>query len=471
MKTIKRILPVICITGLIIVISLSLYREMVKRETKKCWDELHDTAQYISEEIQAKFQDELVKLHLFEAIMVQDDVFTIDDIDVLHLDTVQPTTIFSRVDVLFPDKTFYSKGTSRVLTQELSFDEIANTGEYLTTRQTDYSTGEECVYYVLPVIKEQKLLAVLIGMIDANSLSNVFQPDIYNEQANICLIDSKDGSYIMDSWHPELGNVYNDEEREKLDQYKDVNLQESLMNLETGTVAFISRTTGKPLYMYYTPINMFDWQLAIFASEDALFENLYSLRHILFMVGLTEALLLIVYFLWNLRTVIQLEKSLSEIEKQKEQLTYISYRDSVTALYNRTRYTEVLTSLENTTAKDIGVAYIDLNGLKQVNDTQGHTAGDTFIRNAARLLSDLFGENCYRIGGDEFVILEFETTYDDFMARIRQLQQTADCENVSLSIGSYWEEKCDDLEDLLKKAESQMYAEKETYYLSHDRIR
>lgn len=469
MKTLSRIIPVSLLTALIILISVFLYGEMIYHEEEECWKELSSTANYLKEEIDAKFQDEIVKLRLVADIMIQDDVFQTKNTASLHMDTVQPTTIFSRVDLLFPDQTYVSNGVVTTIDEKISFDDIASKGEYMSTRKTDFQTGRECVYYVLPVMKENQVQAVLIGVIDANSLSTWFNPSIYNGKANICLINATDGNYIMDSWHEQLGNAYTEESRETLKGYDDVNLQTELRNLNTGSVAFISQSTGKTIYMYYTPISSLGWQLSIFAPEDALFENLIHMRHKFILAGTVDVLLLLMYFLWNLRTIKQLERINAENEKQKEQLQFISYRDMITSLYNRTKYNEVLDTLENKTIQHIGIAYIDLNGLKQINDTQSHTAGDNYIRNAGKVISSIFCDQSYRIGGDEFVILSMDTEESVFLGKIETLQSQMKQQNISISLGALWQEQCLHLEASLIEAEKAMYAEKESYYRTHDR--
>lgn len=471
MKIMKRAFPVVCIMAITLIMSLLLYGELLEREESECWQELSNTAQFVNREITTKFQDEIAKLHLVATIMIQDDIFGVDDIGSLHLDTLQTTTIFSRIDILYPDNTIISDGTKSVVDANISFDDIAAEGEYLTSRIIDFETGNECVYYVLPVIKDDEIFAVLVGVIEANSLSEIFHPIIYDGQANISIIDSKDGNYIMDSWHDELGNAYETGDRKKVKGYEDVDLQEALKKLETGVVAFESHTTGKPMYMYFTPIGMFDWQLSIFAEEDVIFGNLLSLRKVFIFAGIAEAVLLILYFLWNVSTVRRLEKSYAEIEKQKEQLKCISYRDTLTSMYNRTKYTEVWDSLKEKNLKKVGVAYIDLNGLKQINDSQSHEVGDNYIRNAAKNISNVFTENCYRIGGDEFVILVTDIAQNEFIDKIATLKESMLRENVSISIGFLWEEHCSNLDELLKEAERKMYKDKENYYLTHGRRR
>lgn len=471
MKEIKRLLPVIGITIFTLVISLLLYYEVMERETERCWRELGNTAQAVNREINTKLEDEAVKLHLIEEIMIQDNIRGVEDIGLLHLDLVKTTTIFSRIDILFPDNVLVTDGVERKLETIVDFDRVAEKGEYITRRKLDTRTGKQCVYYVLPVMKEKEVLAVLIGMLEPEVLSEAFMPIYYNGQISICMIDSADGSYIMDTWHSELGNIYETGYREKRKGYEDIDIQEEMINLNTGTVAFESKTTGKTLYMYYTPVGMFGWQLAIFAPEDVLFSNQIALRRVFLFAGIVEAVVLILYFVWNIRTVHLLERGNEEISRQKEELKHISYRDMLTSMYNRNKYSVVLEALRGQVQEKIGVAYIDLNGLKRVNDTQSHEAGDNYIRNTAKIISDIFYKKCYRIGGDEFVIIVPEMEQTDFEERIAVLRENMRTAHISIAIGFVWEEVCEDIQKLLKKAEKQMYADKEQYYRTHDRRR
>lgn len=76
----------------------------------------------------------------------------------------------------------------------------------------------------------------------------------------------------------------------------------------------------------------------------------------------------------------------------------------------------------------------------------------------------VFPDNSYRIGGDEFVIIEQNIERDKYEERITALKNIMQDKQVSISIGVLWREQVDDLEALLKSADKLMYMEKEMYH-------
>lgn len=157
-----------------------------------------------------------------------------------------------------------------------------------------------------------------------------------------------------------------------------------------------------------------------------------------------------------------------ERKKEKEYLKYLSYRDKLTELYNRNKYIEVLDGLRGQKLYRTGVAYIDLNGLKKINDQNGHEAGDAFIRNAAEVINEVFYDKAYRVGGDEFVVISIETEEQEFTDKILLLREKMKKAEVSVSVGSVWKEETEDLEAVLKSADAFMYQEKEEYHRKNE---
>lgn len=151
-------------------------------------------------------------------------------------------------------------------------------------------------------------------------------------------------------------------------------------------------------------------------------------------------------------------------KERKACLQYMSYRDMLTTLYNRNRYIQVLEGMQAKTVIKTGVAYIDINGLKRVNDLYGHEAGDRLIINTARSMLAILPENAYRVGGDEFVLICFDMDEKVFRSKVRDICDSIAAKRISVSVGVVWEESSSELETMLRRADDLMYAEKKKYY-------
>lgn len=155
-------------------------------------------------------------------------------------------------------------------------------------------------------------------------------------------------------------------------------------------------------------------------------------------------------------------------KKQQAYLEKLSYRDMLTGLYNRNRYIERLEAYKQVQDQQIGAIYIDLNGLKKVNDEQGHRAGDEMIVRAAGTIAGIFAEDAYRVGGDEFVVILLDVSREDFARKTEQLRRQMQENGVDASIGGVWQASTENLENLLRLADENMYREKKRYYSQAD---
>ena len=154
-----------------------------------------------------------------------------------------------------------------------------------------------------------------------------------------------------------------------------------------------------------------------------------------------------------------------ERKEKQQQLEDLSYRDVLTGLYYRNKYINIVESYDGKNLHNVGVAYIDLNGLKKMNDMYGHEAGDDLIRRAASAIVTVFQERAFRVGGDEFVIAQDEVEKAEFLKKIEQIRKEMADRQVSASIGVLWKENQDDIVNMLKQADDIMYDVKKGYHL------
>lgn len=150
-----------------------------------------------------------------------------------------------------------------------------------------------------------------------------------------------------------------------------------------------------------------------------------------------------------------------------EQLKTMSRTDLLTGILNRNEMNKRVSELaESEETSCNGIVFADMNGLKHVNDTQGHAAGDALLKNAAIILQSTFvGDEIFRAGGDEFFVMMRDTSEEQIKEKIAEIRKKSEMfENVSFSIGYCLLEKDCDIRDALSRADAMMYEDKDDYY-------
>lgn len=146
--------------------------------------------------------------------------------------------------------------------------------------------------------------------------------------------------------------------------------------------------------------------------------------------------------------------------------TYKSEHDGLSGLYNRVKYQR--SKLSYSSCDNICVIYIDVNNLKKMNDEFGHEAGDALIRKAASKLEYFDGlGDCYRMGGDEFMVVmtnrsksDCEKIINDWYPTVGCLNRKSDGFKCMMAYGVSYGESHFDMDELIKEADEKMYYHK-----------
>ncbi len=170
-----------------------------------------------------------------------------------------------------------------------------------------------------------------------------------------------------------------------------------------------------------------------------------------------------------------LRKEISQREKSEEQTRYLAHHDALTGLANRVLFREVLErEIANVLSNDnvLSVLFVDLDGFKSVNDTLGHSVGDSLLKIIAIRLRNLLSDSdtIARLGGDEFAILQVgrpqphasSILASSIIATVSEVCQLADHEvTVGASVGiAICDNARTDSADLLRNADLAMYRAK-----------
>ena len=177
----------------------------------------------------------------------------------------------------------------------------------------------------------------------------------------------------------------------------------------------------------------------------------------------------------NTSTMDALEKQIqsmqTELKTQIAQVHGQAYQDALTGVKSPQAYLEAEQDLnrkiQNGELTSLAVAVCDVNGLKRINDTMGHKAGDEYLTRACRMICDVFAHSpVYRVGGDEFTVLLSGRDFENRKSLLHELHRlsSAHIETgeaiVSGGMSDYIPGNDQTVREIFERADAAMYEEK-----------
>ena len=249
--------------------------------------------------------------------------------------------------------------------------------------------------------------------------------------------------------------------------------RENFANGKEGALSFGTGDAHQTLC--YVPIENTDWVMTVLIREsiiqdqirDISSSNLNTSRR---QIILTFVLLLALAAVLLVQFGILSRKKLEEEKETSRTFKYMANTDSMTGVRNKHAYSEqeeyINSQITSGEIDKLAVVIGDINGLKYVNDTFGHAAGDQLIKDATALICERFPHGAvYRVGGDEFVIILQGEGYDTMQEEIDALNRKVEAnikENAVVIALGYSSFNSEDqyLSDVFERADKMMYERK-----------
>lgn len=336
--------------------------------------------------------------------------------------------------------------------------------------------GEYVVCYSAPVREGEQITGVLSvekdGYIFCELIKNI--RFIHSGESYIINADGTDIAVSDEThmnWVTEQYNARKLLEEERDEETESIlELEEKGLNGETGVGTYYWE--DGLVYVFYEPVPSEGWLLLsglreeeiVSLTQGAMFDSISN--------GSVLAICLLIVILLTALIVYWIFSSMKRDVEINEKLEIIANYDALTGLKNRSSFQAAIRRNFNQEQHLFACVYVDVNGLHELNNHLGHQAGDRMLKEVADALSSAFsGQEVYRIGGDEFVILSWGLSEAEVYDAAQRVRQSLREENHEISLGIIWRECAGNISELLSRAEEAMLADKEKFYQSggHDR--
>ncbi len=295
-----RLLPMLCLALLTVFLSFFMCSEMIRKEEADGWELLANTSESTALTIQKRFEGNMVLLDRVADALHMEALLDRDESVLDYLNRLQTTTMFDRIDILYPDGRLLCQDGSVIHFEGmLTYDELLAASPFMTQRTTDPRSGHEVLYYFTAIHSHAQVEGLLIGTIDCTMLRAQFPLNIYGGKARLYLLDRTDGHFIMCDWDGSFDHIDQINQYEMLPGYDAEDLIQAALAGDTGRVAYRSLPSGVLKYMYVIPVPGFPWQLCITVEESVAFAKVFELRDLLVVVCVVLALLVLLYLAVN----------------------------------------------------------------------------------------------------------------------------------------------------------------------------
>lgn len=588
-----------------------------------CQETLQHEVRDLSENIEKHIASDREQLEVVADILSEYEELDCREVkDILK--SYETRSVISRIYILLPDNTVMLKDGSRVdVDGSLSFEVETSHGIHMSGKEIDLLEGKEVMRHFVPIVKDGETVGILYGVMELKRLPEFWSVNAFGGKMSIYLVERETGDFLMDTWHNELGNIFEKDYQGLGDGYNEEKLWKRIIEGEEGYSVLSSRSNKEKLHFYYAPLSINQWMLAISIQETAVFQNAAETKSMLYLYGGFVIVCFAIYFiglLWYRRNetneekqrlemvnyIYDVEKTLfsayrtedyavralerigemttaeavflkifdlpddgrlylwcrkdekrKELEKVLEEkgffrnsfpeesksliwygakdrraddkkgaqigrtpllsgvmatkmedvsgkligvlgavnmkeywknpvllenvilsfsMFYNNLRsfkiikemgenDLLTGLLNRNSYQKRLPEYPKRYKKSIACIYADANGLHELNNSQGHEAGDRMLQCVASLMQENFGAaDTYRTGGDEFVAFDLDRPKEATLEKIKAIDEELEAQGYHISVGVQWEQELTSMDDLVREAERLMYGAKRNYY-------
>lgn len=290
-------------------------------EKEACFNTLTNYTAELADKINRDFTGDLEHLRFISRVLGR---FGLDDFRNASriLTSFEQGAVISRLEILYPDgRVMTTEGSFVDAGEAASFEALSAAGEHISGRSRDLTDPDRLVLreYV-PVVSQGETIALLCGVVDLDRLPRIYCTQAFEGQAQVYILDSSTGDFLMDTWHGNLGNISDMTTRLPKEGYSFDQMVHDIEHMVSGSTVFRSRTVDEYFYCRYEPVGTEQWMVMMSVPESIAFGRLHSFMTAVYFLALIMVLVLVLYFMWML---LSLRRESHEKESQLRQVRYM----------------------------------------------------------------------------------------------------------------------------------------------------
>ena len=215
----------------------------------------------------------------------------------LMFNSFEPIGLIENIGILMPDNTFVTKVGTLNLNGQISFEEEATKGEYISGRVKDLTKDNyEIIRSAVPIKVNGNTVGILYGVIKLDVIGKKYGSMAKELDAQLFVYDKETGNLVIDTIDDKLGNISFLENR----KYRDGYSYEEMINSEKGYTSFQSVLKNEDLYVHFSTLEGIDWKIILARYESQVFAKVHIISNLL-LVSITILLIMALYIVILMR--------------------------------------------------------------------------------------------------------------------------------------------------------------------------
>ncbi len=287
----KRIIPAVILIVVFNICFSIIGNKVNQIITETCYELLRSSTTQIAEELSTDLSQNNERLEAIAYIL--SGYPSLDGVEAQRLlDAYRDNSHSFELGIMLPDnRIMLASGES--WDSDMTFKEESAKAPSLSSAKTDDS-GRKYFHQSVPILKDGNIIGILFKFTDIITLSSSFKNLSYPSNAELALLDTETGDYILNTGNALLKNIYTDESI-KLEAPE--KLRAGFLKRSPGQIILVP-ADGEPRYSYYVPVPYADWAVMLAYSEETMFEPAFQIRHILNVMLIIEITLFLCYLIW-----------------------------------------------------------------------------------------------------------------------------------------------------------------------------